>query len=279
MMKRIAKEVPLAFVLIPDEFQVEDDVWDEVVRRSDRPLDRDTAQRVLDRVLREAGWGVLDLLPILRAVPPMEDGRRHLYHLRDTHFNARGNEAAGRALAGFVDSLLSAPVTAPPAGGAPLPGAALPPIAVKPPPPPVTLPLAVAFTDNAALGWMESGWQNPELEGRPHVWSDGTESVLAMPLPTGGDVRLDFEVLPFMFPRNPRQRITVVLNGVELEEIALRNEVGKYSVTLPAAQLRPGLDLITFRYAYARSPKDVLSGSPDVRLLAVAWYGMSFTAK
>jgi hypothetical protein len=49
---------------------------------------------------------VLDLPPPLRAVPPLADGRRHLYHLRDTHFNARGNRAAGWALAEFVRGLL-----------------------------------------------------------------------------------------------------------------------------------------------------------------------------
>ena len=34
-----------------------------------------------------------------RAVPPLTDGWRHVYHLRDTHFNVRGNRVAGEALA------------------------------------------------------------------------------------------------------------------------------------------------------------------------------------
>ena len=42
----------------------------------------------------------------MRAVPKEADGRRHLYHLRDTHWNARGNELAGEALAKFVVPLL-----------------------------------------------------------------------------------------------------------------------------------------------------------------------------
>ena len=36
------------------------------------------------------------------AVEPLPDGRRHLYQLRDTHFNARGNQVAGQELAAFL---------------------------------------------------------------------------------------------------------------------------------------------------------------------------------
>lgn len=39
----------------------------------------------------------------LRAAPPWEDGRRHVYHLRDTHWNARGNRIAGEELARFLE--------------------------------------------------------------------------------------------------------------------------------------------------------------------------------
>ena len=106
LLKATAGRVPVAFVVIPDEFQVEDSLWQEVVRRSDQPLDRDQAQRKIVGWLKSRGWPVLDLLPLLRAVEPLKDGRRHLYLLQDTHFNARGNEMTGRALARMVDSLL-----------------------------------------------------------------------------------------------------------------------------------------------------------------------------
>jgi hypothetical protein len=102
-MRSLCGEVPFAVMLIPDEFQVEDHVW---AMATDVPggkaLERDLPQRVLGAWLAEQGIPCLDLLPVLRAVPPLEDGRRHLYHLRDTHFNARGNEAAGLALAEFL---------------------------------------------------------------------------------------------------------------------------------------------------------------------------------
>jgi len=99
-MRRLAGSTPLLFVLIPDEFQVEDDLWREVqAGLPGPPLDRDQPQRLLGEALRARGLPYLDLLPRLRAVPPLADGRRHVYHLCDTHWNARGNRVAGEALA------------------------------------------------------------------------------------------------------------------------------------------------------------------------------------
>jgi hypothetical protein len=98
-----AHATPFAVMLIPDEFQVEDDVWAQVVSGPESvELDRDLPQRVLAEWLAEQDIPCLDLLPALRAVVPMADGRRHLYHFRDTHFNARGNQVAGEELATFL---------------------------------------------------------------------------------------------------------------------------------------------------------------------------------
>ncbi|OLE14931.1 MAG: hypothetical protein AUI36_38510, partial [Cyanobacteria bacterium 13_1_40CM_2_61_4] len=132
-MERAAGDVPLAFMVIPEEFQVEDDLWEEVVRRSVQPLDRDLAQHTLVPWLNARGRAVLDLLPLMRAVKPMKDGRRHLYHLRNLHFNARGNEVAGRALARLADSLLSATSA------------------------PVSLPRHLVFGNRPTRRWMQSG--------------------------------------------------------------------------------------------------------------------------
>ncbi|HTE06682.1 MAG TPA: hypothetical protein VK824_10835, partial [Planctomycetota bacterium] len=96
-------ERPFRVMLIPDEFQVEDAVWEDVrAGQGGARLDRELPQRELGAWLAGQGIPFLDLLPLLRAVPPMEDGRRHLYHARDTHFNARGNDVTGRALAEFL---------------------------------------------------------------------------------------------------------------------------------------------------------------------------------
>jgi hypothetical protein len=62
-------------------------------------LDRDRPQRMLSAWFARNELRCLDLLPRLRRVHPLTDGRRHLYHRQDTHFNRRGHEVAGEALA------------------------------------------------------------------------------------------------------------------------------------------------------------------------------------
>jgi lysophospholipase L1-like esterase len=106
--RRIAGDVPLAVLLIPDEFQVEDRLWDAVHRRlGDEPLKRDQPQRILRRFLDRHGLPYLDLLPVLRGAALESDGARHVYHLRDTHLNAKGNRLVGEELAAWLRPYLS----------------------------------------------------------------------------------------------------------------------------------------------------------------------------
>jgi hypothetical protein len=90
-------------VVIPDELQVEDPVWRQMTELLPNvPLERDMPQCELALVFEAIGADFLDLLPVMLAVEPLPDGLRHLYHLRDTHFNARGSRVAGEALAEFL---------------------------------------------------------------------------------------------------------------------------------------------------------------------------------
>ena len=98
-----AGEVPLHFAVIPDEFQVEDGLWNAIVTASGARLDRQRPQRLLRDWFEVRDAEFLDYLPILRAEPELEDGDRHLYLSRDTHWNARGNAVAGRALATWLE--------------------------------------------------------------------------------------------------------------------------------------------------------------------------------
>ena len=86
--------------MIPDEFQVNDALYETLLARSERPdaYDRDMPQRLLREYAAAKGIPMLDLLPVLRAAEV--DGRT--YHLRDTHWNARGNRVAGEAIADFI---------------------------------------------------------------------------------------------------------------------------------------------------------------------------------
>ncbi len=94
---------PLLIMLIPDQFQVDDQLWQSIAEKNqDLGMQRHLPQQKIAAWLQEQGIPHLDLLPVLRQVSPMADGQRHLYHLRDTHFNARGNQVVGKALAKFL---------------------------------------------------------------------------------------------------------------------------------------------------------------------------------
>jgi hypothetical protein len=86
----------LLVLVLPDQVQVDDALWEQV--RAARPdgarLDRDLPQREITRFCAERSIDCVDVLPAMRAA---ERGGR-TWHLRDTHPNARGNEAIGQEL-------------------------------------------------------------------------------------------------------------------------------------------------------------------------------------
>jgi len=106
-MRELLQEKQFAIMLIPDEFQVDDALWKDISDMATNVvLKRDRPQFIIRQWLEEQNIPCLDLLPYLRKHPPLEDGKLHLYHLQNTHFNARGNIVAGDALADFVNTLL-----------------------------------------------------------------------------------------------------------------------------------------------------------------------------
>ncbi len=247
-----AEGVPLAFVLIPDEFQVEDALWARVSARLEGPHDRDLPQKRTLAWLEAHDFPVLDLLPLLRAVEPLEDGDRHLYHLRDTHFNARGNAVAGQALARFVGPLLET--------GTPRVSR-------------VSLPFSIDLSSEAASERLVRGW-HPAEDGVS--WSAGPSSELIAPLSPGADVAMDFDCLPFVGPDGKAQQIKVLLNGANVAEVVVAPGRNRYSVTLPRKHLRRWRNVVRFEYGDTYQPSEVLENSADERILAVAWYEISF---
>jgi hypothetical protein len=92
----------LLVVLIPDEFQVNDTLW-TTLTGNDPKYDRELPQKLIGSFCRKNGIRVLDLVPALREA---EKGGR-CYHLRDTHWNARGNKVAGENIAEVILSALN----------------------------------------------------------------------------------------------------------------------------------------------------------------------------
>lgn len=88
-------------MVIPDQYQVDDELVDEILKtnglgRDDYDLDR--PQQTLVAALESAGVEVLDLLPVFRSTGRGAD----LYRPLDTHWNRRGNAVAAEALVDLV---------------------------------------------------------------------------------------------------------------------------------------------------------------------------------
>lgn len=94
----VVGDLPLRVLLLPDEFQVDDELWRAIVAERG-PLDRELPQRRIREFLESRGVEVLDVLPALREAA--KGGP--VFLLRDTHGNARGNAVVGRELAAFLE--------------------------------------------------------------------------------------------------------------------------------------------------------------------------------
>jgi hypothetical protein len=98
-----AHKVKVAFVLIPDEFQVNLEVLTAAVRDAgvDRAeVDLERPQRRLKAFCADRGVPCLDLLDAFWGMPDT-------YAARDTHWNVRGNRLAAARLAGWLRGLLA----------------------------------------------------------------------------------------------------------------------------------------------------------------------------
>lgn len=248
-----AGDVPIAYLIIPDEYQVDDELWQTVVEKNDFPLQRDRPQRKIRQWAEAGDRDFVDLLPLLLAAEPLPDGKRHVYHLRDTHINARGNEIVGRALAKLIEAKFAEADAA-----VPVP----------------ELPLHVEFGTPESRIWMHSGWSHDE-PGR--VWSNATESTLKIPLPSESDLRMQIRCMPFAFPGAPEQRVEILVNKKPIDTLVITPGKSDYTVVLPGPMLRNRVDRVDFRYAYTRTPADVISGSEDLRALSVAWLSIKFS--
>lgn len=98
----------LFVILQAAEWQVEDDLWAKIHAKAGNSaaLDRDAAQRLSKDILDRLGIPYVDVLDDLRAAAALPDGKKHVFHLRDTHYNARGNRIVGEALGRWLRSKL-----------------------------------------------------------------------------------------------------------------------------------------------------------------------------
>jgi hypothetical protein len=93
--------VPLACVLIPDEFQVNPEVLAIAAQTNTCSVEVEKPQRRLLSFFAERAVPCLDLLPRFRGLP-------HTYAPRNTHWNVRGNRLAADRISQWLRTILAA---------------------------------------------------------------------------------------------------------------------------------------------------------------------------
>ncbi len=136
----------------------------------------------------------------------------------------------------------------------------------------------VDFGGPGGRAYLGDGWAADETseEGTTYTWGVGEESSLSFVLLAPHKVRLTFACWPFRWKEAPRQYVTVVLNGREVDTVRIRSGMREYHLSLPASATVRGRNELRFRYAYAESPMGVDPAAQDPRTLAVAWDFLRF---
>ena len=90
----------LVVVLVPDEVQVNDQLYQQVMRKKVMPqvYDREYPQKRIAAFCKQRGINMLDLSPALRR----GHKKIRVYHLQDSHWNAHGNRIAGEEVSNFI---------------------------------------------------------------------------------------------------------------------------------------------------------------------------------
>jgi len=125
-----------------------------------------------------------------------------------------------------------------------------------------------------ARQYMQDGWSVDEKipDGTTLVWGMRNKSTLDFSIPEAREIKMIFRCMPFQFAGSPVQIISILVNGKEIEPVRLKpGPLARYQIYLPRASVVPKKNRIEFRYAYARSPVDVMPETADARLLAVLW--------
>ena len=124
-----------------------------------------------------------------------------------------------------------------------------------------------------ARAMLREGWGQDETDGgRTFVWSDGPESKLEIFLAVPRDVPLTLRGTPYLAPGAPPQEVTLLLNGETVGRFTASPGGEEARVVLPESELRAGMNRLTLRYAWTRSPWEESGGTDqDHRRLAVAW--------
>jgi len=121
--------------------------------------------------------------------------------------------------------------------------------------------------------FVSEGWSWSERwEELAVAWSNARASRLWVFFPRHEDIIMDLRVFPMSIAGASPQAIEIYLNQHLLEEIVLEPGAWhSHTLTLPQTYVTAGMNCISFVYRYTARPAEVVVGSDDARLLAVAF--------
>ena len=113
----------------------------------------------------------------------------------------------------------------------------------------------------------DDGWSGPESWGR---WAEGTEAPVKWIATERRDHVLDVAAFPQCVPGRSQQ-VTLEINGRPLAGYEWPNcDPWSTRITIPAAAVKIGANVLIFRMAYAESPAtEANSQSKDTRRLSI----------
>ncbi|MGZ3420820.1 MAG: hypothetical protein ACXVEE_23285 [Polyangiales bacterium] len=125
----------------------------------------------------------------------------------------------------------------------------------------------IAFGQPNARERLLSGFGiNEHDQEGPFVWAIGTTARCELHLEEGRGCTARLEIEPLEVAGRS-QTLTIEIGETKLATLSLVPEVSNYSFELPANLAHPRTEL-TFRFAYATAPHDIIPGSRDKRALA-----------
>lgn len=130
-----------------------------------------------------------------------------------------------------------------------------------------------------ARGRLLDGWSYDEGAdtGRTGAWGQGLQSDVTFFVSRPHDLVLKLGCWSLSAPDVGPQVMTVLVNGHDVGRLEVGpNRGGSYRLALPTAVLRTGINQLTFRFAWALRPIDVIPGSSDQRPLAVMFDEIAF---
>jgi arylsulfatase A-like enzyme len=128
------------------------------------------------------------------------------------------------------------------------------------------------YFDEYTKNYLGKGWSSPEVgeNGDSFIWSVGKESLVRFYAAELRDLTVTIDCAPLPVP-DQQQSIAVVVNTKDVIALQLHPQFDSYTFIIPKAFLLLGQNVMTFRYAYTRTPETLDNKSTDTRELGV-WF-------